>query len=405
MGKLNLLGGTARGSYQPAKTKPVWKAAKDLKPGDTVITKDGRTATVKAVTPAEGQYTVYNFAVQDDHTYFVGEKHGVLVHNQYGVAEGEAPPTAAEGDPLAPIGLHSDTSLATATVLSRLANRVTGIVDGISELIEQSREDFKKSGQLQKLEEEYGFLSDEATSVREALYPSTILTDTERRDFNVAEETTLIKYLVRAADSEGPVDIYFGGAGDSQSEIVKRTYDINYDEHPERLPLYFQQDQGKLSLAFARRIGGARELNLIGHSYGGAAAAQLAKRLQQFDDRRVDTLIGIDPVGKVLGAHTPGDNRLDNVDYVVHVDLNGGGFFNRNNIIERAGKFGGGGIPDVFQHSADVRIAHKLDHAGFYRGFTRPDPTGSVSVASITSEGASRPLSAQDILFGDRPSK
>ncbi len=66
-----------------SQTKMAWRASKDLRPGDRVITKDGRIGTVKAVNAAPGLHTVHNFAVEDHHTYFVGDGPGVWVHNTY----------------------------------------------------------------------------------------------------------------------------------------------------------------------------------------------------------------------------------------------------------------------------------------------------------------------------------
>ena len=59
-----------------------WVDACNLNPGDIVYTKDWNTATVKSVNLLEldEPVEVYNFEVEDCHTYFVGEL-GVLVHN------------------------------------------------------------------------------------------------------------------------------------------------------------------------------------------------------------------------------------------------------------------------------------------------------------------------------------
>ncbi|MCF6220182.1 MAG: HINT domain-containing protein, partial [Robiginitomaculum sp.] len=85
MGKMDLLSGISSTPFQTVDTKPkpkpIWKAAGDLKPGDKVILKDGSTGTVTSVKPAPGLHTVYNFAVEEDHTYFVSDM-GVLVHNR-----------------------------------------------------------------------------------------------------------------------------------------------------------------------------------------------------------------------------------------------------------------------------------------------------------------------------------
>ena len=59
-----------------------WVNAIDLAPNDIVYTKDWNTATVKSVNLLEldEPVEVFNFEVEDCHTYFVGEL-GVLVHN------------------------------------------------------------------------------------------------------------------------------------------------------------------------------------------------------------------------------------------------------------------------------------------------------------------------------------
>jgi hypothetical protein len=55
-----------------------------LKVGTIVDTEDGKGLMVARVEPHHraGGYTVYNFEVEGDHTYFVGQAHGgVWVHN------------------------------------------------------------------------------------------------------------------------------------------------------------------------------------------------------------------------------------------------------------------------------------------------------------------------------------
>lgn len=59
-----------------------WVDAADIKPYDLVYTKDWNTATVKSVNLLEldESVEVFNFEVEDCHTYFVGEL-GILAHN------------------------------------------------------------------------------------------------------------------------------------------------------------------------------------------------------------------------------------------------------------------------------------------------------------------------------------
>ena len=59
-----------------------WVNASDLAPNDVVYTKDWNTATVKSVNLLEldEPVEVFNFEVEDCHTYFVGDGY-ILVHN------------------------------------------------------------------------------------------------------------------------------------------------------------------------------------------------------------------------------------------------------------------------------------------------------------------------------------
>jgi hypothetical protein len=65
-------------------------AADDLETGDTLLLADNRTATIieisETVASENEQFTTYNFSVEGDHTYFVGET-GVWVHNAGAVCD------------------------------------------------------------------------------------------------------------------------------------------------------------------------------------------------------------------------------------------------------------------------------------------------------------------------------
>jgi RHS repeat-associated protein len=82
------------GEKSPLRTTPVhpfrarrdasaaahWIKAGDLKAGDLLETEEGRWVAIQSVTPIQGLAVVYNFTVDKDHDYFVGET-GFLVHN------------------------------------------------------------------------------------------------------------------------------------------------------------------------------------------------------------------------------------------------------------------------------------------------------------------------------------
>ncbi|TGM06410.1 polymorphic toxin-type HINT domain-containing protein [Leptospira jelokensis] len=58
-----------------------WIEAKDFVSGDVALGADGRELVVADVIIDERAETVYNFEVEEYHTYFVGEV-GVWVHNE-----------------------------------------------------------------------------------------------------------------------------------------------------------------------------------------------------------------------------------------------------------------------------------------------------------------------------------
>jgi RHS repeat-associated protein len=57
-----------------------WVEANDLVVGSLVMTEDGRIIDIDGVETRNGEFTVYNFAVEGFHSYFVSEL-GILVHN------------------------------------------------------------------------------------------------------------------------------------------------------------------------------------------------------------------------------------------------------------------------------------------------------------------------------------
>jgi hypothetical protein len=60
-----------------------WVEAEDLQVGMRLLTKDGNVVDIDGVERREGEFTVYNFAVEGIPTYFVSDL-GLLVHNACG---------------------------------------------------------------------------------------------------------------------------------------------------------------------------------------------------------------------------------------------------------------------------------------------------------------------------------
>jgi RHS repeat-associated protein len=71
---------------------PQWMPAGEMRTGDFVQSIAGAWRRVVSITPVEGQETVYNFTVDKDHDYFVGET-GFLVHNDDCPCKGGGQPT------------------------------------------------------------------------------------------------------------------------------------------------------------------------------------------------------------------------------------------------------------------------------------------------------------------------
>lgn len=83
-----------------------WVESGDLKPGDKLLQRDGKTAYILSITHTPTATTVYNFSVETDHNYYVGSS-SLLVHNcggagepakKRGRAEGLSPHPDATGD-------------------------------------------------------------------------------------------------------------------------------------------------------------------------------------------------------------------------------------------------------------------------------------------------------------------
>jgi hypothetical protein len=57
-----------------------WVESGNLKVGDKLLQRDGKTAVIASITRTTKTTTVYNFAVANDHNYYVGSS-SLLVHN------------------------------------------------------------------------------------------------------------------------------------------------------------------------------------------------------------------------------------------------------------------------------------------------------------------------------------
>lgn len=151
--------------------------------------------------------------------------------------------------------------------------------------------------------------------------------------------------------------LYFGGAGDDRSGIVRQFHDTR-PQAPRVLRRYFLHHQALEARRLLARLGPAgTAIILVGHSWGADTAARIARAARQ----PVHLLIGVDPVAKPFSrlggqtARSPGTARVITVD--------GGGEINGwGDLVKSVGLAVGGGMPDVFEvPDLLIRALHRHD--------------------------------------------
>ena len=118
-----------------------WTAACDLRAGDILVRSNGEYVVVEAIEHEllESSITVYNFEVEDFHTYHVGSA-SVLVHNQCVAREGSyRADVKLGGDPNHPMGhahiFHGSDKLAS---INEAGEIITGKLDrGAKKFVEK----------------------------------------------------------------------------------------------------------------------------------------------------------------------------------------------------------------------------------------------------------------------------
>jgi len=186
--------------------------------------------------------------------------------------------------------------------------------------------------------------------------------------------------LVRV-DPDGETDIYIGGAADSRTKIVK-SYAKGQEGTPGRTVKYFTHKQVKEATAFANAsLKNGEPLNIIGHSWGADAAVKVAAGV----NGTVNTLVGVDPVGKPFGG---AGERPANVTNVVTVDAQASSP-DLSDCVEAAGVCIGG-RPDAFTDSADTTISVDANHDEFEQQYTAQG-AGGESAKDIVDKTYQRP--------------
>ncbi len=93
-----------------------------------------------------------------------------------------------------------------------------------------------------------------------------------------------------------PVVVFVGGFLDGESNIVRQYASEFGLLHRDRRTQYFSHDEGAGIRRFIESLPNGTSVSLVGHSWGGNAAAEVAAALGAAG-RPVDTLVTIDPVG------------------------------------------------------------------------------------------------------------
>jgi pimeloyl-ACP methyl ester carboxylesterase len=166
-----------------------------------------------------------------------------------------------------------------------------------------------------------------------------------------------------AIDPSGMLDVYIGGGGDDGWSKIVEDYADQQKSEGGRTVAYFGEHERELATNFindAIASGSAEPINIIGHSWGAATAVEVARGV----NGKVDTLVGIDPVGK---PNIPNSTSAPgNVGNVVWVDNRGPSDLG-SAIAEFAGK-ASGAVPDAFEE-APIQITNEFGHAEFERAY------------------------------------
>lgn len=155
------------------------------------------------------------------------------------------------------------------------------------------------------------------------------------------------------------VTLYFGGAGDDRSGIVRHFHDHRPPVRGvhRRYFLHHQGYEARKHVQALARSGAA--VILVGHSWGADAAARVAARA----DVPVDLLIGVDPVAKLASRLSRATARAPTTRQVITVD-GGGDIHGWGDIVKNIGIVIGGGWPEVFD-TPDIIIRARHRHDDF----------------------------------------
>lgn len=179
-------------------------------------------------------------------------------------------------------------------------------------------------------------------------------------------------------DSSDPGSVIFvGGLGDQNSAIVYKEYERFKFARPDVASRYFSHDENRAIGNYIKTLSDDAPVTLIGHSWGGDTAAQVALNLP----KRITTLITVDPVGNWTPWLHSYDSIANSVGRWIDVDAESSGEPTFGDSIARLGRWGTG--PAGAAHnffSLDEHhdnFSHMLNQVKSYQDLITPKPMGA----------------------------
>ena len=211
------------------------------------------------------------------------------------------------------------------------------------------------------------------TAIAASPFPTTLQRDTLRaRDGSVARG--------REHSAAGTItDIFIGGCNDPRTRLVADYARAHASAHPERDTAYFRQSQGRALKSYLRELPDHARINIVAHSWGVPTACRALSRVR----RRVELLIGVDPVNRNPLGLLPEPAALPGLRRLVHVEATGlARHWDDGNGIASIGRFWCGDRPAAFRADGLERIDAPYPHS-FFAALFEHRPAGAPSAADI----------------------
>jgi len=154
--------------------------------------------------------------------------------------------------------------------------------------------------------------------------------------------------------AKGPVT-FVGGASDRNSAIVYKEYERLKFAHPEIPSRYFAHDENSDIENYIKSLPQGAPVTLIGHSWGGDTATQVARALP----KRIDTLITVDPVSLFTPFFHSYDSIAKSVRRWVNVNAVPDGEPSPGDKVARWGGHWGGGPVGAANNSIFMNAHHE----------------------------------------------